>query len=265
MSNEQSILGGKTVLVSGVGPGLGSEVCERVLRDGGNLVIGARNAAKLEGIAKELDASGDRVLAHPFDITNAADCERIVAASEERFGRLDAMVQVAALEPMGDLGSTTAEDFQKANEVNVVGSVQLVKACVPAMERAGGGSVVLIGSQAMALPPPTPQLAYAASKAALLAASLHLATELGPKKIRVNTVVPTWMWGPPVEGYIQWQAGKRGVAPEVVKAEIEALFPIGEIPADDDVAEVIVLFCSDRMRMVTGQYLRVDGGQKVSL
>ena len=265
MSNAAPILEGKTVLVSGVGPGLGSEVCERVLRDGGSLVIGARNAEKLEGIAKGLDASGQRVLAHPFDITDESECEGIVSAAEQRFGSLDAMVQVAALEPMGDLGSTTADDFRNSTEVNIVGSVQLTRACVPAMERAGGGSIVLIGSQAMALPPPTPQLAYAASKAGLLAASLHLASELGPKKVRVNTVVPTWMWGPPVEGYIKWQARERDIAPEEIKAEIESLFPIGEIPADDDVAEVIVLFCSDRMRMVTGQYLRVDGGQKMTL
>jgi NAD(P)-dependent dehydrogenase (short-subunit alcohol dehydrogenase family) len=260
------VLAGKTVLVSGVGPGLGGEIAERVLRDGGNLVIGARNAEKLTGIAKDLDPSGERVLAHAFDITDEAACQGIVAAAEARFGGLDAMVQVAAFDAVfGNLETTSADDWRKVMEVNVIGSMQLSRACVPAMERRGGGSIVLIGSQSYALPPDTPQLAYASSKGALLSANIQMAHELGAKKIRVNTVIPTWMWGPPVEGYVKWQAKERGASEAEVKAEIESKFPLGEIPADDDVAEVVVLFCSDRMRMVTGQYLRVDGGEKMTL
>lgn len=255
------ILEDKTILVSGVGPGLGREVASRVLRDGGRVVIGARKAESLATTAKQLDPSGERVLAHAFDITDQAGCAAIVAAAEERFGRLDGIAQIAAAEPMGDLESTPIDDFRTTTEVNVIGSVQLVKAAVPAFERAGGGSVVLIGSQSTELPPPSPQLAYSASKGALRAVSIALATELGPKKIRVNTIIPTWMWGPPVEGYIEWQASERNVPAERIKAEIEALFSLGEIPADDDVAEAIVVFLSDRMRMVTGEFLRVDAGQ----
>jgi len=154
------ILEDKTILVSGVGPGLGREIASRVLRDGGRVVIGARKAESLEVAAKELDPSGERVLAHAFDITDEAGCRAIVAATEERFVRLDGLAQVAAAEPMGDLASTPLDDFRTANEVNVIGTVQLVKAAVPAFERAGGGSVVLIGSQATELPPHSPQLAY---------------------------------------------------------------------------------------------------------
>ena len=73
------------------------------------------------------------------------------------------------------------------------------------------------------------------------------------------------MWGPPVQGYIKWQAGKRGVSEQEVKAELEALFPLGEIPADDDVAETVVMFMSERLRMLTGQFVRVDGGQFMKL
>jgi NAD(P)-dependent dehydrogenase (short-subunit alcohol dehydrogenase family) len=255
------ILEDKTILVSGVGPGLGREIASRVLRDGGRVVIGARKAESLESAAADLDPSGERVLAHAFDITDEAGCAAIIAAAEKRFGRLDGLAQVAAAEPMGDLSSTPLDDFRTANEVNVIGSVQLVKAAVPAFERAGGGSVVLIGSQSTELPPPSPQLAYSASKGALRAVSIALSTELGPKKIRVNTIIPTWMWGPPVEGYVRWQAHERKVSGEQIKAELEALFSLGEIPADDDVAEAVVVFLSDRLRMVTGEFLRVDAGQ----
>ena len=259
------ILEDKTILVSGVGPGLGSEIARRVLRDGGRLVIGARGAEKLEGIAKELDPSGERVLAHPFDITDEAACLAIVAAAEERFGQLDGLAQVAAAEPMGDLASTPAEDFMRSTEVNVVGSVQLVRACAPAFERAGGGAIVLIGSQSTDHPPPSPQLAYSASKGALRAVAIHLASELGPRKIRVNSIIPTWMWGPPVQGWVRWQAKERGLSEEAIKAELEGLFALREIPADDDVAEAVVLFLSERMKMVTGQFLRIDAGQRMTL
>jgi len=259
------ILEDKTILVSGVGPGLGSEIARRVLRDGGRVVIGARGAEKLESIAKELDSSGERVLAHPFDITDEAGCLSIVSAAEERFGRLDGLAQVAAAEPMGDLGSTPASDFLRSTEVNVVGSVQLVRACAPAFDRAGGGAIVLIGSQSTDHPPPSPQLAYSASKGALRSVAIHLASELGPRKIRVNSVIPTWMWGPPVQGWVRWQAKERGLSEQEVQRELEALFPLGQIPADDDVAEAVVLFLSDRMQMVTGQFLRIDGGQRMTL
>ena len=255
------ILENKTVLVSGVGPGLGREIASRVLRDGGRVVIGARQAEKLEAIAKEIDPSGERIHAHAFDITDEDGCRSIVAAAEERFGRLDGVAQVAAAEPMGDLGTTPADDFRNSTEVNVIGSVQLVRSCVPAFERAGGGSIVLIGSQSTELPPPSPQLAYSASKGALRSVAIALASELGAKKIRVNTVIPTWMWGPPVQGYIRWQAHERGIAEDEIQKELESLFPMGEIPADDDVAEAVVVFLSDRLRMVTGQFLRVDAGQ----
>jgi NAD(P)-dependent dehydrogenase (short-subunit alcohol dehydrogenase family) len=258
------VLADKTVIVSGVGPGLGGEVARIAVRDGARVVIGARNAEKLAGIAKELDPSGDRVASHAFDITDADACAALVAFAEERFGGVDALAQVAAFDAVfGDLETTKPEDWRRVMEVNVIGSTQLCRAAVPALERRGGGSLVLIGSQSYALPPDTAQLAYASSKGALMSAMVQMAKELGPKKIRVNTVVPTWMWGPPVQGYEKWQAKQRKVSEDEVKAEITRKFPIGAIPADEDVAEVVALFCSDRMRMVTGQFLRVDGGEKL--
>jgi NAD(P)-dependent dehydrogenase (short-subunit alcohol dehydrogenase family) len=258
------ILAGKTVVVSGVGPGLGGEIARCTSRDGANVVVAARNAGKLEKIAAQLDPSGQRVASHAFDITDAAACDGLVAFAEKRFGGVDALVQVAALDAVfGTLETTTADDWRRVMEVNVIGTTQLCRSAVPAMRRRGGGSIVLIGSQSYAHPPDTPQLAYASSKGALMSAMYQMAEELGKDRIRVNTVVPTWMWGPPVEGYVKWQAKERGVSEAEVKAGIAARFPIGEIPADDDVAEVVTLFCSDRMRMVTGQFLRVDGGEKM--
>jgi NAD(P)-dependent dehydrogenase (short-subunit alcohol dehydrogenase family) len=131
---------------------------------------------------------------------------------------------------------------------------------VPAMREQGGGAIVLIGSQSSMLRL-TPQIAYGSSKGALNTAMYHMAAELGADHIRVNTVIPTWMWGPPVQGYVKMMAKQRGVSEEEIKAEIVAPMAIKEIPADEDVAEAVVFFCSDRSRMVTGQSLLVNCGE----
>ena len=255
------ILEGKTVVVCGVGPGLGREVAEKALRDGARVVLAARTEAKLEAIAKELDPSGERVAWVATDLTDQEQCDAMAGAAAERFGRVDALVQVAALDAVfGSLADAPLEDFQRTFDTNVVGPVRLARAVGPVMKEAGGGSIVLVGSQAM-LHPQTPQVAYGASKGGLLSAMYYMAKELGPDKIRVNMVVPTWMWGPPVEGYVKMMAKQRDCSEDEVIGEITAGMPLGEIPADDDVAEAIVFFASDRSRMITGQRLLVNAGE----
>lgn len=145
---------------------------------------------------------------------------------------------------------------------DVIGTMRLTRAALPALRKRGGGAVVIIGSQQYAKPSPAvPQLAYGTSKGALWSAALNLAQQLGPDRIRVNTVVPTYMWGPAVEGYVRRAAAEHGVSVDTIKAGITANLPLGEIPMDDDVAEAVAFFCSDRSRMVTAQTLFVNAGE----
>jgi NAD(P)-dependent dehydrogenase (short-subunit alcohol dehydrogenase family) len=256
------IVEGKTIVVSGVGPGLGREVAQCALRDGANVVVAARQRERLEQIAKELDPSGQRISTCSTDISDPAACEALMQHAVERFGGIDAVAQVAAADTLfGTLASTSSEDWMTSMKVNVLGTLQVAQAAVPALKQGGGGSIVLVGSQSMWDPPPNPQIAYASAKGALISSMFHMVRELGPDKIRVNMVVPTWMWGPPVQGYVTWQAGERGVSEEEIIAEITARMPLGEIPADEDVAEAIVFFCSDRARMITGETLLVNAGE----
>ena len=255
------ILEGKTVVVTGVGPGLGGEVAKLVLRDGGNAVLAARTADKLAAIAEEIDPSGDRVAQLPTDIGDADQCAALAQLAVDRFGAVDGVVQVAAYDGfLAGLDGTGDDDWRAIFETNVVGSMHVVKAMSDAMADRGG-SIVLIGSQSSVLPPVMEQLAYASSKGALRAAMFHLAKALGPRKIRVNTVVPTWMWGPPVQMYVQWQVADRGISEEEAIGEITANMPLGEIPADEDVAESAIFLCSDRARTITGQTLYVNSGE----
>jgi NAD(P)-dependent dehydrogenase (short-subunit alcohol dehydrogenase family) len=256
------ILEGKTLVVSGVGEGLGGEVARLAHRDGANLMLAARTPATLESIAAEIDPSGERVAQRPTDITDPGQCRALADETVERFGGVDALVQVAALDTVfGGLAEAKPEDWRSTFEVNVVGTAQVSAAMVPHMKQRGGGSIVLIGSQSSFLPPAYPQIAYASSKGALMTAMFYMAKELGPERIRVNTVVPTWMWGPAVESFVKSQAKRRGVSDQDVLAEITSQMAIPEIPADEDVAEAALFFCCDRARLITGQTLFVNSGE----
>ncbi|KAA0235817.1 MAG: Pyridoxal 4-dehydrogenase [Acidimicrobiales bacterium] len=256
------MLEGKTVTVVGVGPGLGREIATVAARDGASVMIAARSAEKLDTIATGIDPDGRQVAAFAADITDPQSCLDLMAAAVARFGSLDAVVVVAALDTvLGGLRDSSPDDWRKALEVNVIGTINVVRAAVEPLS-AGGGAIVLIGSQSMLLPSPAvPQIAYAASKGALLSATYHLAQELGPDGIRVNMVVPTWMWGPPVELYVDWQSSARGVERHEIVSELTAGMPLGEIPADEEVADAVVFLCSDRSRMITGQSLLVNAGE----
>jgi NAD(P)-dependent dehydrogenase (short-subunit alcohol dehydrogenase family) len=255
------ILEGKSVLVSGVGAGLGREVARLALRDGARVVMGARTESALEEAAKELDPSGERVAWRRTDITSAEDCQALAALAVDRFGRVDAAVQVAAYEQVfGGLQDTDFEGWRRAFDTNVLGSLTLVRAVAPEMKTAGGGSIVLIGSLSMYLPQ-LPQAGYAASKGALLSAMYYLSHELGPDRIRANMVVPSWMWGPPVEAFVRMRAKAEGLTEEAVKQEITSRIPLGEIVPDEDVAEAAIFLASDRARCITGQTLIVNGGE----
>ncbi len=257
------ILEGKTVVVMGVGDGLGREVAEKAARDGANVVLAARTEAQLEAVGKAIDSTGKRVAWLPTDLSNESEVTALVDLAVSRFGRLDALAQVAALASLhGSFEESNLEDWDRAYQVNVAGTVRISRAALPHMRKSGGGSIVLVGSQAASLPT-TAQVAYAASKGALRSAMYYMAKELGPDKIRVNTVVPTWMWGPPVQKYVETTAKARGVEQSVVIAEIAGQMPLGEIPEDGDVAEAIVFLCSDRARMITGQWLQVNAGQSM--
>lgn len=255
------ILEGKTVLVAGVGSGLGREVAACALRDGANLVLAARTESTLEQTAKDLDPSGRRVAWCATDIGEAADCEALVALGRERFGSVDALVQVAAFENcFGGLHDSDLDKWRQCFETNVLGPLTLLRAVHPAMKEAGGGAVVLIGSQSMFLPL-LPQAGYAASKGALLSAMYYLADELGPDNVRVNMVVPSWMWGPPVQGFVRMRAKNEGKSEDEILAEITGDFPLRRMTTDGEVAEAAAFFASDRARAITGQYLLVNSGE----
>jgi NAD(P)-dependent dehydrogenase (short-subunit alcohol dehydrogenase family) len=262
MAGLKPMLEGKTVLIAGVGKGLGSEIAEVAVREGANVVLGARTVAVLEEEAQKLDPSGERALPCRLDVTDRQSCADFAAAAVAKFGPIDSLVNLAALDTVfGGVEGANWDDWHKMIEVNLFGSLYMVEACLDHFSP-DGGSVVFVGSQTMYDPPPAmPQAGYAASKAAIIGAMRHMTIELGRKKIRLNNVAPGWMWGPPVEAYVKWIAKSKSITEEEALGTLTKDFPLGYMATDGDVAEAVIFFASDRARSITGQSLLVNAGE----
>lgn len=257
-----SLLQGKTVIVSGVGTGLGHRVAAAVVRDGGRAVLGARTEANLAKTAAEVDPGGDRTAYRVTDITDEAQCTALAELARDRFGGIDALVQVAACDSFfGGVEDADFATWQRVVDVNLLGTLRMTRACLPALKERGG-AVVLIGTQsAVAAPTQVRQAAYAASKGALTSAMYSLAREVGPHRIRVNSVLPGWMWGPPVQAYVRFTAETEGVPEAEVLRRLTDRMALPELATDGDVADAVVFLASDRARAITGQSLLVNAGE----
>jgi len=254
------LVDGQVAVVTGVGPGLGRAGAVALAREGAAVVLVARSADRLDAIAAEITEAGGRAIAAPGSVTHPDDCERIAATAIDAFGAIDVVVNSAF---RGDTFQSVADAdldvWRKIFEVNFYGAVNMTRACLPAL-RARGGSVVMVASQS-ARKIRANEAGYAASKSALITLTRSLATELAADRIRVNAVVPGWIWGPNVQMYVDWQTSSRGISRDEVIAEITREIPLGEIPPQEDIAESIVFFASPMARMITGQTLDVNGGE----
>jgi NAD(P)-dependent dehydrogenase (short-subunit alcohol dehydrogenase family) len=227
------------------------------------VVLAARTPAKLDVAEAEIEALGlgTRVLKVATDIADNAQCQALADAALAEFGRIDVLFNSAydpgSFEPIAE---ADLDGWRRSMEVNFFGTMQLTQACIPAMRAAGGGAIVMIATMVEHKPLAT-QGGYGASKAALRAATKHLALELGGDNIRVNSCHMGWMWGPAVEGYFDWQSQASGRSKDALIAEVTRSIPLGHIPDDGDCAKAAVFLGSDYARVVTGAALDVNGGE----
>jgi NAD(P)-dependent dehydrogenase (short-subunit alcohol dehydrogenase family) len=255
------LLADKVAIVSGVGPGLGRELALAFAREGASVVLGARTAGFLREVADEITDAGGTALAVPTNIVEPAQCARLVAAAVGELGTVDCLVNNAfrmdTMQPFEEVDLTT---WRKILEVNLFGSLQLTREVVDPMKAQGGGSVVFVNSMIVRKVLPN-QGGYVVSKGALLSAAQVLARELGPHKIRVNSILPGVMWGPNAEIWLKMRAEEHGTTEDEEYAEVISEIALGLIPPDDDVANAAVFFASDLSRVITGQALNVNGGE----
>ncbi|TXH05909.1 MAG: SDR family oxidoreductase [Nevskiaceae bacterium] len=258
------LLNDKIVIVSGIGPGLGVKLAVEAAREGAaGVVAAARSAAKLDDAEARVKAVNPacKVLKKVTDIGDRAQCDALVAATLQTFGRIDALVNSAFIHGDMDYVSTAKlDDWHAVLGTNLIGTLKLTQAVLPQMQKQKAGAIVMINTMAARQVPPLGEAGYAASKAALANSAKYLAKEVGKDNIRVNSIHMGWMWGAPVEGYMQWIAQEHKIPVEQQKAQVAASIPLGRIPTDDECARAALFLVSDYASAVTGAALDANGG-----
>jgi len=245
----------KVVVVAGVGPGVGRSIALASAREGADVVLAARTAAKLDEVAKEVVALGRRAVAVPTDLTDPEAAERLATAATNEFGRADALIYNAlAMPPIKDLMVVDLDALQAGFDANVVAALRVVRQFVMTESVVFINSMVVRFSQRTMGP-------YKMTKSALLAMASSLATELGPKGVRVNSVAPGHIWGDSLKWYFSYLAHKRGVDPQDIYEETAAHNDLGRLVEPDEVADAAVFLSSPLARAITGQCLDVNCGE----
>ena len=257
---DDRTLAGRVAIVSGAGEGIGRSSALALARDGADVALGARRPDQLERVAEEVRALGRRALCVPTDIADPDRCHALVERTVDALGRLDAVVNVAAL----SVGEARVEEVERAEweralAVNLFGTMEVSRAALPHLRVAGGGAIVQISTLSTRTTPP--RLApYASAKLAMIGASLTLAREVGKDNIRVNVVVPGYVTGPHLDTLFAGYAARRGVSAERVFADAAAQSVLGRIPSPDDVAEAVLFLASPRSAGITGIQIDVNAG-----
>ena len=255
-----SILAGKVVLVSGVGPDLGRSLAVRSAQAGADVVLAARDGTRLDAIGQEVRALGREALAVPTDVTDAAARRELVRAASEAFGHVDVLMNAAFVHPpFIKLLDADLDEMRQQADLNVLASVGLVQELASTL-RARRGSVVLINS--LVLRNRLPGFgSYRMDKAALLAAARSLSVELAPEGVRVNSVAPGYIWGEKLRGFYERREAKGGATVAAKYDEKAQQTDSRRLPTPDEIADAAIFLASDFASGITGQCLDVNCGQ----
>jgi len=246
-------LGNKVALVTGGGSGIGEQTVYEFVKEGAKVVIVDKNADAAQKVAKEAASRGAKVHVIGADVSKASDVERMVSETEKHFGKLNVLFNNAGIShPDDDGAETTTEDiWDLTMQINVKGVFLGCKYGIPALRRAGGGSIINTASFVAILGAATPQLAYTTSKGAVLSMSRELAVIHAREGIRVNALCPGPLNTELLQKYLNTpeKKGRRLVH-----------IPIGRFGEAVEIAKAVVFLASDESSFVTGSTFLVDGG-----
>ena len=245
---REGLLSGKAALVTGGGSGIGAGIARALARQGAQVALVGRTAAKLEAVAGEIRAAGGAALAAAADVRDYGAVEAAVARAAAAFGGLDVLVNSAAGNFLAPAATLSANGFRAVVDIDLCGTFNACRAAYARLAERRGCVVSITATQAFV---PMPLQAHAgAAKAGIEKLTRDLALEWGPCGVRVNAVAP----GP--------IAGTEGMARLAPGGEdsVKRWVPLGRMGTIDEVAEVVVFLCSEGGRWITGASVLVDGG-----
>jgi NAD(P)-dependent dehydrogenase (short-subunit alcohol dehydrogenase family) len=256
MSEPLIHLRDKVAIVTGASRGIGESIARAFAQAGAKVVLAARKAEGLQRVADAISAAGGEALARATHMGHAAEVEALVAAAEERFGRVDVLVNNAGTNPyFGPLLDVEEAAWDKTFEVNLKGYFYAARAVIRRLrERKATGSIVNMASVTGLEAAPL-QGVYAMTKAAVISMTRTLAAEVGPEGIRVNAIAP---------GLVETRFAATIVQSDELRGHVVSRTPLGRHAQPDEIAGAALYLASDASSYVNGHTLVVDGGMTVS-
>ncbi|PYL74324.1 MAG: oxidoreductase [Verrucomicrobia bacterium] len=244
-------LNGKVAVVTGASKGIGAGIAKELAAEGASVVVNYASArSDGDKVVDEITKRGGKAVAVQANVAKKADVQRLFADTEKAFGKIDILVNNAGVYEFVPLEDVSEQQFHRMFDTNVLGLLLVTQEAIKHFN-SSGGSVINIGSLASSLTPPT-AVVYNATKGAVDAITHTLAKELGPRKIRVNSINPGMVV---TEGSI---AG--GYTEGDMRKMFESQTPLGRVGEPDDIAPAAVFFASDDSKWVTGETLLIAGG-----
>ena len=246
-------LAGKVAVVTGASKGIGASIAEHLAAEGASVVVNyASSKSGADAVVNRITAQGGEAVSIQADVSKPEDIARLFAETKAAYGKLDILVNNAGIYEFAPLEAVTPEHFHKQFDLNVLGLLLTTREAVKLIDGVGG-SIINISS--MVGPMPVENAAvYSATKAAVDAITIALSKELGPKKIRVNSLNP---------GMVETEGLHAvGFAESDFRKTVESTTPLGRIAQPQDIARAAVFFASDDAGWVTGQTLILAGGQR---
>ena len=241
----------KVAIVTGASKGIGASIAKHLAGEGASVAVNyASSKDGAEKVVGDIQAAGGAAVAVQADLAKRADIERLFSETKKAFGKVDILVNNAGVYEFAPVEGVTEDSFHRIFDLNVLG---LILASGEASKNFGeaGGSIVNISSVVSSITPPTSSV-YSASKAAVDAVTRTLAKELGPRKIRVNSINP---------GIVETEGVRAaGLNEGAFRAGFEAQAPLGRIGQPDDIGPAAVFLASDDSKWVTGETLVIAGG-----
>ena len=244
-------LEGKVALISGAARGMGAEEARLFAREGARVVLGDVLHEAGKAVVTAIRASGGGAIYRSLDVTDQADWAAAVEAAESDWGRLDILVNNAGVTSYSKGDKDSLEDFDHCHEINSRGTYLGIRASIPAMRRAGGGSIVNISSISGLVGQRHVHAGYNASKGAVHIMTKSLAVQHAASSIRVNSVHP---------GPIQTDMTRESWTDPESKQRTELVVPLGRYGQPIDVANAVLFLASDEAAYITGAEIVVDGG-----
>lgn len=247
-------LAGKVALITGGGTGIGRACALLFAREGARVAVAGRRQDPLAAVAAEVYNAGGEALAVRCDVTNAAEVARAIELCVKRFAKLDVVVNNAGALVVATADQTSEQDWQQMLAVNLTGTFLVSRAALPELRRAGGGSIINIGS-ILGLISMKSRAAYTASKSGVTGLTRAMALDHAHEGIRVNCICPSVTETELMVGVINAQPD-----PAAYRQMRAAQIPLGRLGQPDDVAQMALFLASDESSWVTGAALPLDGG-----